>query len=109
MVANPNLANPTIAQWYNVAAFTAPSSGAFGTSAQGVIIGPPLNSLSSTMKKNFNLGERSRLRLEFVAIDTLNHPPYGHPDLTISNAATAGHITHLGPGGDSPNTRTMPV
>jgi hypothetical protein len=37
------------------------------------------------------------LRLEFVAIDTLNHPALGNPDLTISNAATAGHHHSHGP------------
>jgi len=61
------------------------------------------------MKKNFNLGERARLRLEFVAIDTLNHPALGNPDLTISNAATAGHITTVGRGADTTNTRQVQV
>jgi len=109
ILSNPNFSDPTIAQWYNVGAFAAPSPGAFGTSAQGVIIGPPLNNLSSTMKKNFSLGERARLRLEFVAIDTLNHPAYSVPDLTISNTATAGHITAVGRGADTTNTRQVQI
>ena len=60
-------------------------------------------------KKNFNLGERARLRLEFVTIDTLNHPAYANPDLMISNAATAGHITAVGRGADTTNTRQVQV
>ena len=61
------------------------------------------------MKKNFNLGERFRLRLEFVAIDTLNHPAYANPDLNIGNTATAGHITAVGRGADTTNTRQVQV
>jgi hypothetical protein len=94
ILSNPNLPNPSVTRWYNVAAFSAPSPGAFGTSAPGVIIGPGLTILNSTMKKYFSLRERLKLRLELLAANVLNHDGYlGNPDLTITNSGTAGTIT----------------
>ncbi len=96
IVSNPNLSNPTPAQWFNTAAFSAPSPGAFGTSAGGVIIGPGLTMLSSGLQKYFSIGERARLRIDLLAANTLNHLGYlANPALDISNAATAGTITGI--------------
>jgi len=94
ILANPNLDDPTPARWFNTAAFTAPSPGAFGTSAGGVIIGPSLTMLSSGVQKYFPIHERMRLRVDILADNTLNHLGYlANPVLNISNLGTAGTIT----------------
>ena len=96
ILSNPNLSNPTISRWYDVGAFAAPSAGAFGTASPGSIIGPPISAMGATLKKYFNVRERLKVRLEFVAVNALNHPLWAAPDLNISNTATAGKITAVG-------------
>ena len=109
-LANPNLSNPSIAQWYNVGAFAAPSPGTFGTASAGAIIGPPISAMGATMKKYFNFRERAKVRLEFVAVNALNHPLWAAPDLNISNTATAGKITAVGGhGSDTQTNRQVQV
>jgi hypothetical protein len=110
VLSNPNLSNPTISRWYDVAAFTSPSPGAFGTASQGAIVGPPISAMGATIKKYFSLSERARVRLEFVAVNALNHPLWAAPDLTISNTATAGKITGVGGhGSDTVTTRQVQI
>jgi hypothetical protein len=76
----------------------------------GVIIGPPLNMLSSTMKKYFSIRERAQLRLEFLAVNTLNHLGYlSTPDVTVTNLATAGTITAASSNRDGGQPRQVQV
>jgi len=110
ILSNPNLSNPTVQEWYNPAAFTAPLPGTFGTASIGEIVGPPLNMLSSTMKKYFSIRERAQLRLEFVAVNTLNHVGYlSPPDVTVTDAGTAGAITSASPNRDGGQPRQVQV
>ena len=107
LVQNPNLPSSqrSVSDWFNVAAFTAPSPGAFGTSAKGVIIGPGSFTLDSGLAKNFFSTERMRLRFEFTGTNILNHPNWGNPGLTINTLASAGIIssTQSGGGGLDPS------
>jgi hypothetical protein len=98
ILTNPNLANPSRAQWFNTAAFAPPSPGAFGTSAKGVIKGPGLESLGCSIQKYFPIHERLQLRAEFMASNALNHPNFSNPDTNISNLGTVGVITAVTPG-----------
>jgi hypothetical protein len=109
ILANPNLSNPTIRQWYNVGAFASPSLGAFGTAPAGAIVGPPISAMGATVKKYFRVRERLRVRLEFVATNALNHPLWNVPDLNVTNTATAGRITALAGHGSSDSTTTRQV
>ena len=92
---DPNLDNPTTTQWFNPAAFAAPQKGSFGTAAKGLIKGPASNVLHTSMSKFFDIKERARLRLEFLATNILNHPNYRDPGLNISQAAQVGVISNV--------------
>ena len=101
ILANPGLADPSPAGWFNVAAFTAPSPGQFGTSGKGVIIGPGMWVIDSGIAKKFTITERARTRIEFQATNVLNHPNWGNPNLTINSQGAAGVITSTGYGNGS--------
>jgi carboxypeptidase family protein len=88
-----NLSDPTLAQWFDVGAFGAPPLGRFGTSAKGVLVGPPVNVFHSTLSKHFSWRERVRFKFEVLATNLLNHPNYMQPNPSISAGIASGSIT----------------
>jgi hypothetical protein len=90
---DPNMDDPTVARWFDIGAFGAPPIGRFGTSAKGVIIGPPINVFHASLAKNFILRERLRIKLEVLSTNLLNHPNWATPDLNITSGITAGAVT----------------
>lgn len=92
---NPNIDNPTVDRWFDLSAFGAPQIGSFGTAGRGTIIGAPTRVLHNSLAKYFTFKERLRLRLEFLATNTLNKPNYAEPDTLITNVASAGRITNV--------------
>jgi hypothetical protein len=98
VVGNPNLPSDqqNVNHWFNVAAFTAPAPGHFGTAGPGIVIGPSLRVFDAGVFKSFFVKERLAIRWEMTAVNMLNHPNYNDPSLNISQAATAGVITGVG-------------
>jgi hypothetical protein len=96
IVADPNLSNPTVANWFNVGAFGTPAPGHYGTSAKGVIVGPGMWIIDSGVAKNFAITEHARARVELSATNILNHPNWGNPGLNITSLGAAGVITSTG-------------
>ncbi|MGH8244990.1 MAG: hypothetical protein ACREUU_01000, partial [Gammaproteobacteria bacterium] len=88
-----NLSNPTPQRWFDVSAFGPPASGSYGSSAKGVIKGPPTNVLNLSFGKVFSIRERARLRFQIDASNAFNHPNYFNPGTNISQAAAAAVIT----------------
>ena len=95
ILRDPNL--PTderfVQRWFDTGAFGAPTSGYYGTSAKGVIKGPGIAIFNAGLAKYLTLAERLKLRCEFTATNVFNHPNWGNPATTISNANTVGRIT----------------
>lgn len=90
--------NPTVDRWYDVGAYDAPDMGKFGTSAKNTILGPGTQVMHNSVAKYFVIRERARLRLEFLATNTLNHPNYADPSdaaRTITSVGAAGVITNV--------------
>jgi len=83
-------------RWFEVAAFAEPTLGSFGSSAKGVIKGPGSQVLNVGLAKQFDLGERFRLRWEMTATNFFNTPNYNNPGVNITAVATAGVITGAG-------------
>jgi hypothetical protein len=96
--ANPNLAERSVARWFNVSAFGPPTPGFYGTSAKGVILGPGTWIVDSGVAKTFTIRERLRARAELTATNVLNHPNWGNPGLNISSIGAAGVINSVGYG-----------
>lgn len=85
--ADPNLSNPSISQYFNVAAFALPANniGRFGNCGVGILHGPGTVSFSTTVGKQVKLSERLALRYEAAFANLFNH---FNPDVPNTQAFT---------------------
>ncbi len=58
---------------FNIAAFTAPAAGFWGTAGRNVVPGPTVFSLNASLGRVFRMGERRSIDLRFDATNALNH------------------------------------
>jgi len=100
VVGNPNISSPTIAQWFNTAAFAAPPAYVFGDAGRTFGTGPGAINLDSSLLKDFSITERVVTQFRFEVLNTLNHPNFANPNTQFGNA-TFGQITSLVGGNQS--------
>lgn len=107
-LASGKLDNPTIARWFDPAAFAAPSAnaGRFGNSGRSILEGPPFRVLHLGLVKGFVLREPLRMEVELAVRDLFNHPNFGLPTSNISSTAVA-QITGMAGGLQAGNLRNM--
>ena len=82
------LSNPTPGEWFNVQAFALQPQFTFGNLGRNVVIGAPLFTVDSSIKKDMSFTERVNLQLRLDAFNTFNHPNFGDP----GNSLTADHL-----------------
>ncbi len=82
--------------WFDTSAFSAPTTGYYGTSAKGVIKGPGCNTWHAAVVRHFSLYEHLKLRWELEATNVANHPNWSNPATNISSLAQAGVISGIG-------------
>jgi hypothetical protein len=92
-IADGTLPNPTINQWFNVAAFAVPPNYSYGNSARNVLTGPGTRNWDFALFKNFRLGtwESGRIQFRGEFFDFTNTPKFGNPTTNIQSSA-AGRI-----------------
>jgi Carboxypeptidase regulatory-like domain len=95
-IAPAALSNPTLAEYFNTAAFVALPAGAyvFGNAGRDTIRGPSFSNLDFSLFKNFVFFERFKLQLRGEFFNVMNHPNYGQPGTSLGTA-TFGTITSL--------------
>jgi hypothetical protein len=100
LVGNPVLANPTIAAWYDVAAFAQPAAFTFGNAGRNILRGPRMTDIDFSMAKTFTMPkfERARLQIRIDSTNIVNHPSFSNPSGSIGTPA-AGTITGTSVGG----------
>lgn len=97
--SDPNFSHDqqTVGAWYNVSAFSLPTTpGVFGDCERGVIHGPGTRVLHGGLYKTLRAGERVSIRLGAQATNILNHTNYGNLSanaLRIDNTSARGRIT----------------
>jgi len=99
---NPNFTGPviigTVAQWYDPRAFLLPIPGTFGDAGRGVLRGPRLFNMDTSLFKKIPLSERFNLNFRFEAFNILNHTSLGNPSPIVFSgnnyAPAAGRITN---------------
>ncbi len=89
------VANATLNQWFNTAAFAAPAPFTPGNLGYGTMLGPGTFSWDFSVYKTFSFTERHRLQFRTEFFNVLNHPNLGNPGLTVGTA-NFGKITSAG-------------
>jgi Carboxypeptidase regulatory-like domain/TonB-dependent Receptor Plug Domain len=93
LIGNPTVANPSPAQWYNPAAYATPAEFTFGNAGRNSLVGPGTRNADLYVRKEFKLGNRTRLEVRVEAFNAFNHPNFGLPDNYIDDGESAGTIT----------------
>ncbi|MBV8890588.1 MAG: hypothetical protein JO266_01180, partial [Acidobacteria bacterium] len=89
---SPILAQQSITQWFNPAAFTTPPAYTWGTLGRNSLRGPAIYNLDANVNRKFKFGEQRDLSFRWELFNTLNHPQFGTPNAT-AGVVGAGSIT----------------
>lgn len=85
VVGNWRLADPTVQEWFNTAAFVANAPYTYGDAGRNVIRGPGLIDLDLALHKSFRLTERARAELRIESFNATNTPALGPPNTVLGN------------------------
>lgn len=88
------LGNPTIQEWFNVAAFAAPA-GQFGDAGRNIIIGPGTISVEMAISKTIQLKEMQGIEFRLSASNVFNHVNFTTIDATFGSP-TFGQVVGTG-------------
>jgi hypothetical protein len=104
-VGNAIPANQTPGQFYNMDAFTStpPGAGRFGSCGLGILQGPGMMDVDLGLAKQFQIGERMRLRFEASFTNALNRVNFAPPATNIGNPSTFGILQAALPQGSGGN------
>ena len=90
------IADPTVAQFFNVSAFSIPASGTFGTAGRNIIIGPGTRQLNAQLSRDMHIGRNRTLTLEAVATNVLNAVNFATVETSV-NSPTFGQVLSVRP------------
>jgi hypothetical protein len=79
-------------QWFNTAAFVAPTTGTYGNASRNSIEMPGTVSLSGSLSRNISFGETRGLEMRLNANNALNTVQYSGVDTQV-NDKTFGQVT----------------
>jgi len=85
VVGNWQLANPTVAEWFNTAAFVANAPYTYGDAGRNIIRGPGLVNLDLALHKSFRITERVSAQLRVESFNATNTPALGPPNTVLGN------------------------
>ena len=92
IIASPRLAHPTIADWFNTAAFQPQTEGTDGSEPNNAVFGPPDRSLDLSLFKDFRLREGWTLQFRVESYNLTNTANFGQPSSDLTNG-NDGQIT----------------
>ena len=79
LVGDPNLDNPTVEQWFNIAAFAPQAINTVGNAPRNVLHGPPQRRLDLSVFKDFALNATTRLQVRIEGYNVTNTPSFANP------------------------------
>ena len=96
LVGNPHLANPTIAEWFDTAAFTPPATGTYGNAGRNILRTDDLINDDLSFSKSWKIRESSSFQLRGDFFNLPNHPSFGYPDVFADDPVTQfGKVTSV--------------
>ncbi len=82
--------------WFDINAFPLPAPYTFGNAGRNILIGPGVNMLDGSIRKEFTTTETQRLEFRAEFFNMVNHPNFAQPDNFIDDGpGAAGVITSL--------------
>jgi len=90
-----SLADPSIREWFNTAAFVAPPSGQYGNARRNSIIGPGTKAFDMAFTKIIPLKESRMLEFRAQSTNIFNIPTYSSIDTSVTSP-TFGRVTAVG-------------
>jgi Carboxypeptidase regulatory-like domain len=79
VVGDATLDDPSIGQWFNVAAFSAQPINTIGNAGRNILHGPPQRGLDVSFFKDFALSGTSRLQIRVEFYNITNTPNFANP------------------------------
>jgi len=88
------IANPSLSEWFNTAAFSIPAAFTYGDSSRTIpnVLGPRLINVDFALYKDFPIREKVTIDLRGEAFNLANRPDFGNP-ATNASLSTFGTIT----------------
>lgn len=103
VTSNPNLDSPTIARWFDTAAFRQPAVYTFGNQGMNILRADGRTVINLSVLRNFSLRENLRAQLRGEFFNSINHPDFGvpgrvfgGPGFGVVNSATAARQIQIG-------------
>jgi TonB dependent receptor len=98
---NPAFTGPVIVgspnEWFNPHAFLLPQAGTFGNIGRGILTGPGLAEVDTSLFKTTAISEKINLQFRAEFFNVLNHPNFATPNSTVfasgAISPSAGLIT----------------
>ena len=91
------LAQPTLNNWFDKAAFTLPANYTYGNSGSDILREDWFKDLDFSLFKTFQIRESAKLEFRAEAFNLTNTPQYGKANTTVGNP-NFGIITGSAPG-----------
>ena len=88
VIGDPHLANPSVNEWFNPAAFTTvipAGTYTFGNEGRNILDAPGLQTFDAGAYKNFAYRERFNLQVRVESFNALNHANFSAPSANIDS------------------------
>jgi hypothetical protein len=86
VVGDSRVSNPSLTEWFNPAAFQPNAMGTFGNSGRNNIQGPGGFTFDLALMRRFSVTERQKVEARAEAFNILNHPVFGNPRTSLTDA-----------------------
>jgi hypothetical protein len=93
VIGNPKLQNRGPKQWFNEAAFAAPTPGTFGDERRNQLTGPAFERANLSLGKTFSFTEGIKLQVRADANNAFNHPGFKLPNTQLTVCPSSGTLT----------------
>jgi hypothetical protein len=89
VIGDPNDGPRTRFEWFNTAAFEAPtdSNFSYGNAGRNIIDGPPIKTVDFSLFKGFGITEGTSLEFRTEFFNVFNHPNFDPPGTTFGTAS----------------------